>query len=176
MPYKLKTSARRGRRNKKIAIIAGVALLVSIIGVVAFYVFGQPSAPVAQYGLLVNVGGSGSTNATGTRTYNAGSPVTVQATANPDWVLNEWLVNGTSVGSKNPYVVSLSENLNLTAIFTELPHQDRVLLQTSMGNITVQLRDDKPNTSGNFKKLVPAGNVRRNDFPSSNRGLHDSRW
>jgi cyclophilin family peptidyl-prolyl cis-trans isomerase len=26
-----------------------------------------------------------------------------------------------------------------------------------MGNITVQLRDDKPNTSGNFKKLVQEG-------------------
>jgi len=33
----------------------------------------------------------------------------------------------------------------------------KVLLQTSMGNITIQLRDDKPITSGNFKNLVQEG-------------------
>jgi peptidylprolyl isomerase len=157
VPYKLKTSARRGRRNKKIAIVAGVALLALLIGVGAFYVFTQSNAPLAQYGLLVNVGGSGFTNATGIQTYTAGSQVGVQASASSDWVLDKWLVNGTSAGSTNPYSVTVSENMNLTAVFTELPHQNQVLLQTSMGNITVQLRDDKPNTAGNFKKLVQEG-------------------
>lgn len=33
----------------------------------------------------------------------------------------------------------------------------RILLDTSMGNITIQLRDDKPNTSMNFKSLVARG-------------------
>ena len=33
----------------------------------------------------------------------------------------------------------------------------RVLLMTSMGNITIQLRDDKPITSGNFKNLAQQG-------------------
>jgi len=33
----------------------------------------------------------------------------------------------------------------------------KVLLQTSMGNITIQLRDDKPITTGNFKNLVQQG-------------------
>jgi peptidylprolyl isomerase len=33
----------------------------------------------------------------------------------------------------------------------------RILLQTSMGDITLQLRDDKPITSGNFKSLVQQG-------------------
>jgi peptidylprolyl isomerase len=157
MPYKLKTSGRRSRRNKRIGITVGVALLALIIGAGAFYAFGQSNAPIAQYGLLVNVDGSGSTNATGTQIYRAGSAVAVQATASPDWVLNEWLLNGTSLGSKNPYVVTVSESQNLTAVFTELPHQDKVLLQTSMGNITIQLRDDKPNTAGNFKKLILQG-------------------
>jgi peptidylprolyl isomerase len=32
-----------------------------------------------------------------------------------------------------------------------------VLLQTSMGNITIQLRDDRPITTGNFKNLVQQG-------------------
>src|SRR5512139_626269 len=33
----------------------------------------------------------------------------------------------------------------------------QVLLQTSMGNITIQLRSDMPITSGNFKNLVQQG-------------------
>ncbi len=33
----------------------------------------------------------------------------------------------------------------------------KVLLQTSMGNITLQLYDDMPVTTGNFKKLVEKG-------------------
>jgi peptidylprolyl isomerase len=33
----------------------------------------------------------------------------------------------------------------------------KVRLQTSMGNITIQLRDDRPITTGNFKNLVQQG-------------------
>jgi peptidylprolyl isomerase len=33
----------------------------------------------------------------------------------------------------------------------------KVLLQTTMGDITIQLRDDKPITAGNFKNLVEQG-------------------
>jgi peptidylprolyl isomerase len=85
MPHKLKSSARKSRRNKKIGIVAGLIFLVAIIGVAAFFAFGQ-SSPAST--LVV---------------------------------------------------------------------QGKVLLQTSMGNITIQLRDDKPITSGNFKNLVQQG-------------------
>jgi cyclophilin family peptidyl-prolyl cis-trans isomerase len=34
---------------------------------------------------------------------------------------------------------------------------NKVLLHTSMGDITIQLRDDKPITTGNFKNLVQQG-------------------
>jgi peptidylprolyl isomerase len=153
MPYKLKTSARKSRRNRKIAIAVGVAILVVVV-IAAVYVFTKPSP---QFGLLVNVGGSGSTNATGTHSYNSGSSVGVQATANADWVLDNWQVNGTYYSSDNPISVTVTENANLTAVFTQVPTSDKVLLQTSMGNITIQLRDDKPNTSGNFKKLIQEG-------------------
>jgi len=37
------------------------------------------------------------------------------------------------------------------------PSGNKVLLQTSMGDITIQLRDDKPITTGNFKNLVQQG-------------------
>ena len=154
MPHKLKSTARRSRRNKKIGIVVGVALLAILVAVAAFYVLGQP---IPRYGLLVDVGGSGSTNVTGTQTFNSGTSVAVQATPGSGMILKEWLLNNTSVGSTNPYVVTMSENRNLTAVFTEMTVQGKVLLQTSMGNIIIQLRDDKPITSGNFKNLVQQG-------------------
>jgi len=150
MPYKLKSSARKSRRNKKTGIIAGVVLLIAVIALGAFYVFGQPAL---RYGLIVGVEGSGSTDVTGTQVYNAGTSVAVKATPGPGMILSKWLVNGSSVGSANPYVMTMSENRNLTAVFAS----GKVLLQTSMGNITIQLRDDMPITAANFKNLVDAG-------------------
>ena len=38
-----------------------------------------------------------------------------------------------------------------------LPSTNKVLLVTSMGNITIELRDDMPITTTNFKKLVQQG-------------------
>jgi len=84
MPHKLKTSARKSRRNKKIGIVTGVALLAVLV-IAALYVFGRSSP--------------------------ASTPVV----------------------------------------------QGKVLLDTSMGNITILLRDDKPITAGNFKTLVQQG-------------------
>jgi len=154
MPYKLKSSARKSRRNKRIGIVVGVVLLVAAIAGGAFYMFGQP---IPQFGLLVTVDGSGSTNATGTQMHSSGTTIAVQAIPSAGMMLGEWLLNGTSVGSANPYVVTISENRNLTAVFTEMTVQGKVLLETSMGDIVIQLRDDKPITSGNFKNLVQQG-------------------
>jgi peptidylprolyl isomerase len=84
MPHKLKSTARKSRRNKKIGIVAGVTLLAVLV-VAAVYYFSQP------------------------------------------------------VPASIPVV------------------QGKVLLQTSMGDITIQLRDDKPITSGNFKTLAQEG-------------------
>jgi peptidyl-prolyl cis-trans isomerase A (cyclophilin A) len=39
----------------------------------------------------------------------------------------------------------------------EYANATKVLLQTSVGNITLELRNDKPITSGNFKNLVEQG-------------------
>jgi len=38
-----------------------------------------------------------------------------------------------------------------------VPNSNKVLLTTSMGNILIELRDDMPITTGNFKKLVQQG-------------------
>lgn len=73
------------------------------------------------YDLTVAVSGSGSTNATGKVSYLEGSSVTVQATPDTDYVLSHWLLNGTNVGSTNPYVISMDANYELTAVFTPKP-------------------------------------------------------
>jgi len=48
------------------------------------------------------------------------------------------------------YVVALNNPSNSSSGGT-------VLLQTSLGNITIQLRDDKPITTSNFKNLIKQG-------------------
>ena len=71
-----------------------------------------------QFGLVVGVSGSGTTNATGTTQYAPGSTVSVNATPASGWTLSYWLLNGTNVGSANPYVVTMNQNINLTAVFS----------------------------------------------------------
>ena len=153
MPRKLKASARKSRRNRNIALAIGLLAVIAVV-IVAFFVFSQPSP---KYGLFVGVIGSGSANVTGTQTYDSGTTVAVQATPSSGMILSEWLVNGTSVGSANPYVVTMSENRNLTAVFTEMLNPGKVLLQTSMGDIMIQLRNDMPITTANFRNLVQQG-------------------
>ncbi len=85
MPHKLRSSARRSRRNKKLFAIGFVVAVAAVVGCVLIY--GQLEA-----------------------NRNAGSDVSV-----------------------------------------------KVLLQTSMGNIIIQLRTDMPITTGNFEKLVQQG-------------------
>jgi peptidylprolyl isomerase len=86
MPHKLKSSARRSRRNQKLYAIGFVVVVIAIIGGVLIY---------------RQLGASNNNN-----------------------------------GSDQPV---------------------KVLLQTSMGNITIQLRTDMPITTGNFKNLVQQG-------------------
>ena len=70
--------------------------------------------------LTVNISGSGITNATGTTTYSQFSNVTVLATPNNGYQLNHWLLNGTNVGTTNPYTINMTNNYNLTAIFSAI--------------------------------------------------------
>lgn len=63
MPHKLKSSARKSRRNKKIGIVVAVALLALIVGAGAFYVVNQPkSVPVVQGSVVLEVKGWNTTN------------------------------------------------------------------------------------------------------------------
>ena len=46
---------------------------------------------------------------------------------------------------------------NTGASSEDVPSSNKVLLTTSMGDILIELRDDMPITTGNFKKLVQQG-------------------
>jgi predicted glutamine amidotransferase len=69
------------------------------------------------YGLTVGVSGHGITNATGTAIYGEDVNATVLATPDSGFKLDHWLLNGSSVGSANPYTVNMTANYNLTAVF-----------------------------------------------------------
>jgi hypothetical protein len=76
----------------------------------------------AKRNLTVTVSGQGSTNATGTYAYDEYTNVTVSATPNPGWNLDQWKLNGSSAGSKNPYTINMTDNFNLTAVFTQIQY------------------------------------------------------
>ena len=101
MPRKLKSSARKSRRNRNMVLAIGLLAIV-VVAIVLFLVFGQSSPSNNNSG----------NNSTG---------------------LNN---NSNSTSSNGP---------------------TKVLLQTSMGSIIIQLRDDMPITTTNFKKLVQQG-------------------
>jgi hypothetical protein len=74
-----------------------------------------------QYALTVGVSGHGATDATGTSTHDQYSNVTVLATPDSTYLLSYWLLNGSDVGSVNPYTVNMTDNWNLTAVFVLSP-------------------------------------------------------
>jgi len=93
-------------------------------------------AGAAECGLLVGVVGSGSTNATGTVVYVSGVSVAVSAAPAVGWVLNGWLLNGSGVGSADPYVLNMTQNFNLTAVFVQPSSQYRLVIGASGGGST----------------------------------------
>ena len=65
------------------------------------------------------------------------------------WLDGNITYYNSQISSLNSQIADLQNQLN---VFT-----DKVLLVTSMGNITIELYDDMPITTGNFKNLVRTG-------------------
>jgi hypothetical protein len=83
------------------------------------------------YVLTIQVSGSGTTNpVVGSFNYTAGSNVTVSANPSSLWQFDHWVLNGSSVGSVNPYNVTMNANYNLTAVFS-LPANYALVIQVS---------------------------------------------
>jgi hypothetical protein len=76
------------------------------------------------YTLTVDTVGNGSVDLNDTGPYNYGD--VVQATANPaaDWSLDHWELDGTDVGSTNPYAVLMDTDHTLTAFFNTVGFHD----------------------------------------------------
>ncbi len=72
--------------------------------------------------LTVSVSGGGSTNATGVHLYDAFTNVTVLATPASGWMLDHWTLNGSNVGSVNPYTLNMTADYTLTAVFMRIQY------------------------------------------------------
>jgi hypothetical protein len=86
--------------------------------------------------LYVQVNGGGTTNATGNSYYDVGTAVQVLATPNSGGSFINWLLNGTNVGSLNPYQLTMDNNYYLTAVFTEAPHYTLMTTTVGSGSLT----------------------------------------
>ncbi|MDH7477839.1 MAG: PKD domain-containing protein, partial [Candidatus Bathyarchaeota archaeon] len=74
------------------------------------------------YTLKIETTAGGTTNpAPGLYTYNAGSMVSVTAVPSSGYVFDHWELNGSNVGSANPYSVTMNNNYVLKAFFTAAP-------------------------------------------------------
>ncbi len=69
-------------------------------------------------------------------------------------IVGVYFAGGFGTNTNNP---TPTPTPTATPLPTPATNQTRVLLQTSMGNITLQLRDDKPITTANFLKLIVQG-------------------
>jgi len=72
--------------------------------------------------LRIQASEGGSTNPIpGTYTFNAGSTVQVTASPKANYTFDHWELDGTKIGSSNPYSVLMDGNHTLSAVFKALP-------------------------------------------------------
>jgi hypothetical protein len=77
------------------------------------------TANPATCSLTITTTAGGSTNPIpGTHIYNAGTAVSVQASANADYLFDHWELDGTDKGNSNPYTVTMNTDQTLQALFT----------------------------------------------------------
>jgi len=104
--------------------------------------------PATQYTVSVSANPSSGGNVSGGNTYNAGLPVTVNATVNAGYTFTNWTDSTGIVSSSSSYVFTASGNRTLTANFS--PVTGIYNLQVDKNNIAIY-----PNpTSGNFTLVV----------------------
>jgi len=94
-------------------LIVGIFLSINLVGI-------ERVNAQDKYKLHVEVSGSGVTNSTGDTWYDAGTSVSVNATADSGWLFSGWLLNGSDVGSDNPYTITMDADHSLTAVFTDI--------------------------------------------------------
>lgn len=108
-----------------------------------------------EYQLTISVSpsGAGSTNPVpGSYWYDSGSSVQVSATPNRGYAFSYWLLDGSNVGSSNPYTVTMNTPHSITAVFTGATYTLTVCVYksgttTGISSVTVKV-DGTPYTTG----------------------------
>ncbi|HEX9862353.1 MAG TPA: peptidylprolyl isomerase [Candidatus Bathyarchaeia archaeon] len=136
----------RSRRSRKPILIAGFLIAIAVVAAIVVY-----STSTAQYTLTIYTIGQGSVTPSN-GTYPTGTIVNLTAASASNWTFYGW--KGTASGADN---TSITMNGNKVVNATFIENKNRVLLTTNMGNITIQLRDDMPITTENFKNLTKQG-------------------
>ena len=87
------------------------------------------------YSLNIIVSGSGTANpSSGVHQYAPGTAVNVNAYPTSGWMLSYWSLNGNKVGNASSYVVSMTADCTLTAVFVPEPKQ-KILLNLDVNGL-----------------------------------------
>jgi len=132
--------------------------------------------------ITTNLGGTTSPDP-GTYNYPAGTVVYVAATPNAGYTLDHWELNGTNVGSANPYPLTMDANYALHAVFVIVPYDATInaYCNTEATPVSVSITmDGSPtgfNTPHTFTDLtgvhtftVPSIDVNGHSFKQWNTG------
>lgn len=153
--YKRKAYRRRSNKKKRLLLVL-VLLVVIITAIGAYIMLNNPDV----YTLDVIVEGSGSVVKSPDQDfYSYDDDVSLAANASDGWLFTGW--SGDFSGLSNPNSVVLDSNKTVTATFVKRTDNNtdpaRVLLTTTLGNILIELRNDMPITTENFKMLIQQG-------------------
>ena len=160
--YKRKRKIYTRRSNKKKTLLLVAILLAITITAIGAYIILNNNNDTFTLEIIVNGDGS-VTKSPDQSYYSYNNAVSLTATASDGWLFVNW--GRDSSGFSNPNSVVLDSNKTITANFVKEadtnvdPYLDptKVLLTTNLGNILIELRNDMPITTGNFKTLVQQG-------------------
>lgn len=103
--------------------------------------------PVERYTLTMKAAEGGKTTPTaGTHMYNGDEQVVLTATAQPGYTFTKWLFGDGTEQTANPYTLYITENTEVTPVFTQDAPQPTYTLTTSVngqGEITVSPQQER---------------------------------
>ena len=86
----------------------------------------------------MNTAVGGSTNLTGTMTYEEGAQVSLVATPDAGYTFTKWVLNDSTAFTDNPLFLTMTEDMTVTPVFTEkTPEPTYTLTVNTVGNGTV---------------------------------------
>ena len=94
--------------------------LVTSYGNQYFYHYDEQAGGPVFYDLTISISGIGTTSpSAGVHNYLEDTDVDVTAYAGYGYMLDHWMLDGSYAGNNNPFTVSMDEDHNLLAVFTE---------------------------------------------------------